>query len=260
MRESGHPLSLGELADKLGVSPFHLQRVFKSETGISPRQFSAGLRAEKLRQGLRDGSDVTSAMYDAGYQSPAPLYAEAQPRLGMQPSQYRSGGSGRRIWHCVSPCALGWLLLARTEKGVCAVRLGDDPQRLTEALEREFPAASLIAEDEPDPATRAVLDWLEDKPVSLDLPLDLRASAFQLRVWEELRRIPKGQTRTYAQVAEAIGKPSAVRAVANACAANPVALVTPCHRVVRSDGGLGGYRWGIERKRRLLEAEKAGGI
>ena len=249
------PPTLEALGRALAVSPAHLQRVFKAALGLSPRQYTAGLRAERLKGELRAGSAVTSALYEAGYQSAGRLYAEAPARLGMRPSAYRSGGKDMHIEYSLSDSPLGRLLVARTGQGVSAVYLGDSDAALEEMLRREYPAAELARVERPGGETAAVLAYLEGDTARPDLPLDLRATAFQLRVWEELRRIPRGETRTYTQVAAAIGRPSAVRAVANACAANPAALVTPCHRVIRGDGGLGGYRWGMERKQKLLAME-----
>jgi AraC family transcriptional regulator, regulatory protein of adaptative response / methylated-DNA-[protein]-cysteine methyltransferase len=248
--------TLEALGRALAVSPFHLQRVFKAATGLTPRQYAAGLRAGRFKAGLRAGQDVTTAMYEAGYQSAGRLYAEAPQRLGMNPSTYRSGGKTMQIQYSISDCLLGRLLVAATGRGVSAVYLGDEDAGLEAMLRQEYPAAELVRAAQPRPETAAVVDYLSGQNPGLALPLDVQATTFQLRVWEELRRIPYGQTRTYTQVASALGKPAAVRAVANACAANPAALVTPCHRVIRSDGGLGGYRWGIERKRQLLDGEQ----
>jgi len=255
------PLSLKALGLALHSSPFHLQRVFKAATGLSPRQYAAGLRARRFKEELRGGRDVTGALYEAGYGSSSRLYEESTGRLGMSPAAYRAltlGENQMHIQYTLVDCPLGRLLVAATQKGVCAVSLGSQDTDLLERLRAEYPAAEI----QPAPSgmnreVRALLDYLAGLQPRLDLPLDVRATAFQLRVWEELRRIPYGETRTYTQVAEAIGQPKAVRAVANACANNPAALVTPCHRVIRSDGSLGGYRWGLERKQALLAAEHA---
>lgn len=255
IREADSPPSLTELGQALGVSPWHLQRVFKKEMGISPRQFAAAQRAARLRENLQEGAAVTDTLYNAGYRSSAALYEEADDRLGMQPARYRAGGAGETIRYCITPCQLGHLLVAQTARGLCAVRLGDDPVRLEAELRGEFPAAWLEALDPQEPVVQGVRELARGQVVEGLLPLDLRATAFQEQVWAELRRIPRGETRTYAAVAQSMGRPAAVRAVANACAANPLALVTPCHRVVRSDGGLGGYRWGMARKKALLESE-----
>lgn len=251
-------LTLEDLGKELSASPYHLQRAFKAATGLSPRQYAAGLRAERFKEEVRKGQSVTGALYEAGYGAPSRLYAETGSRLGMTPSDYRAGGKAVQIHYTLAACSLGRLLVAATPRGVCAVSLGDRDEDLVEALRAEYPAAR----PQPAPAglegeVRAILDYLAGSTPRPDLPLDVQATAFQLRVWEELRRIPCGETRTYAQVAVAIGNPKAVRAVASACASNPAALINPCHRVVRTDGGLGGYRWGIERKEMLLIQEKA---
>ncbi|HYY57617.1 MAG TPA: bifunctional DNA-binding transcriptional regulator/O6-methylguanine-DNA methyltransferase Ada [Pyrinomonadaceae bacterium] len=251
--------SLDELGAELGMSPHHLQRTFKSITGITPRQYAAAHRLRLFKSRIKEGADVTGAMYDAGYGSSSRLYEKASERLGMTPATYRRGGKGMNINYAIVNCDLGRLLVAATERGICGVSLGDRDDALVASLAAEYPAAR-IQKDE-----QCLSEWVEglshyldagrDNP---DLPLDLRATAFQLKVWEELRRIPYGETRSYKQVAEAIGQPTAARAVARACATNPVALVTPCHRVVRESGEPGGYRWGLERKRRLLEREREG--
>ena len=252
------PPTLEVLGRELGASPFHLQRVFKAATGLSPRQYAAGLRAGRFKEEVREGTSVTGALYEAGYGSSSRLYEESNQRLGMTPSVYRSGGRAMQIQTAIVDCPLGRMLVAATERGVCAVSLGTEDAGLQEALRAEYPAAEIAPaagglQDE----VHALLAYLNGQQPRLDLPLDVQATAFQLRVWEELRRIPYGETRTYTQVAEAIGRPKAVRAVANACANNPAALVTPCHRVIRTDGSLGGYRWGLERKASLLAEEKA---
>ncbi|GBD16380.1 Bifunctional transcriptional activator/DNA repair enzyme Ada [bacterium HR26] len=251
--------SLKELAQQFAVSPFHLHRTFKRITGVTPRQYADARRQERFRHELRNGGSVSGALYDAGYGASSSLYEGVDMTLGMTPGTYRRGGRGATILYTLVPCPLGYLLVAATERGICAVRLGDTESELEDGLRREFPAARL----ERDEATlgrwvRELLDYLEGNQPHLDLPLDVRATAFQRRVWEALRAIPRGSTRSYREIAEAIGQPTAARAVARACAANPVALVVPCHRVVREDGGLGGYRWGIERKRALLDLERRG--
>lgn len=250
---------LEELGAELGVSPHHLQRTFKSLTGITPRQYAAALRLGLFKSKVKEGADVTAAMYDAGYGSSSRLYEKASEQLGMTPATYRRKGKGMKINYTIADSGLGRLLVAATERGVCSVQLGDGDDELEAALRAEYPAAE-IARDETrlGDAVEGLLLHLEGSQPDVSLPLDLRATAFQLRVWEELRRIPYGSTRSYAEVAEAIGRPTATRAVARACATNPVALVTPCHRVVRAGGELGGYRWGVGRKQRLLERERAG--
>jgi AraC family transcriptional regulator, regulatory protein of adaptative response / methylated-DNA-[protein]-cysteine methyltransferase len=265
IESSPDPLTLEALGKALHASPFHLQRVFKAATGLSPRQYAAGLRAGRFKQELRGGSDVTGALYEAGYGSSSRMYEESTGRLGMSPTDYRSLSNGKismHIQYTIVDCPLGRLLVAATDKGVCAVSLGSQDAALESALRAEYPAAEILPAPNGDKGgagmqgeVRSLLDYLSGAQPGLDLPLDLRATAFKLRVWEELRRIPYGETRTYAQVAAAIGSTKAVRAVGNACATNPAALVNPCHRVIRADGSLGGYRWGLERKRALLAAE-----
>jgi AraC family transcriptional regulator, regulatory protein of adaptative response / methylated-DNA-[protein]-cysteine methyltransferase len=247
--------TLESLAARFHLSSFHLQRTFKRLVGVTPRQYASAQRLERLKNGLQRGLPVSDAQYAAGYGSSSALYTRAVAQLGMTPGAYGRGGTAVIKYHTVSS-PLGWLLLAATEHGLCAVKLGDAPEPLVQDLRREFPQAELKPEAERfQPWTAEVLDYLRGNPSHLELPLDIRATAFQMRVWQALRTIPSGSTRTYSQVAAMIGQPTAVRAVANACASNPVALVVPCHRVIRTDGGLGGYRWGIERKRRLLEQE-----
>ena len=251
--------SLEELGAELGVSPSRLQRTFKSLTGITPRQYAAALRVKLFKSRVKEGGDVTAAMYDAGYGSSSRLYEKASERLGMTPATYRRKGKGMNIDYAIADSRLGRLLVAATERGVCSVQLGDADEELEAALRAEYPAANVTRDETRlGDAVEGLLSHLEGSQPDLRLPLDLQATAFQLRVWEELRRIPYGSTRSYAEVAEAIGRPTAARAVARACATNPVALVTPCHRVVRSGGGAGGYRWGVARKERLLEQERGG--
>jgi AraC family transcriptional regulator, regulatory protein of adaptative response / methylated-DNA-[protein]-cysteine methyltransferase len=250
-------ITLAELARRTGVSPHHLQRVFRAETGVTPKQYLAARRAERLRAQLKDGRDVTTATYEAGYGSSSRVYAQSDARLGMTPGTYRDGGRGMAVRFTTVDTSLGTLLVAVTGRGVCAVSLGDDADALERALRDELPRAAITRADDPQlaHAVMAIVDQIEGRAPAADLPLDLRATAFQLRVWEALRRVPYGQTRTYGEVAAAIGRPSAVRAVAGACARNRVAIVVPCHRVIRNDGALGGYRWGIARKRKLLRRE-----
>jgi AraC family transcriptional regulator of adaptative response/methylated-DNA-[protein]-cysteine methyltransferase len=249
--------SLSDVCAQLGIGDSQLHRAFKLILGLTPRQYAAARRLEKFKHFVREGASVVDSIYEAGYGSSSRLYENAAVRLGMTPAVYRSGGQGVKIVYAVAESPLGRLLIAATERGLCSVAFGDDDSQLYDALEREFPAAEIIRND------TAMKDWvtavtarIEGRGGSGDLPLDVRATAFQHRVWGELRRIPFGETRSYADLAEAIGRPRAVRAVARACASNPVAVVNPCHRIVRSDGELGGYRWGVERKRKLLETEK----
>jgi AraC family transcriptional regulator of adaptative response/methylated-DNA-[protein]-cysteine methyltransferase len=239
------------------LSPYHLQRVFKRIVGVSPREYREALRVGEFKSRVKKGESVTSALYEAGYGSSSRLYENAGGRLGMTPAAYRRGGRGAGINYTIAGCPLGRLLVAATEKGVCAVRLGDSDKELEAALRTEYSEAEIHRDDKSlGEWVGALVDHLQGKHPRLDLPLDVQATAFQLSVWKKLREIPYGSTRSYSEVARAIGRPSAVRAVARACATNPVALVIPCHRVVRENQSLGGYRWGIERKRALLERER----
>jgi len=250
-----HMPSLQELAARFSLSPAHLQRTFKRIVGVSPRQYAAEQRLARFKGELKDGPSVTEAVYSAGFQSSSTAYTDATDQLGMTPGQYRRGGA-TRVGYTVAPCGLGQLLLAATERGICAVRLGDSEDELAQTLAAEFPAANLQRVGaELNGWLADLLAYVDGQQAHLDLPLDVRATAFQRRVWEALRAIPYGSTRSYSDVAAAIGQPTAVRAVARACATNPAALVIPCHRVIRSDGELGGYRWGLARKRALLAQE-----
>ncbi len=252
-------ISLDGLARIVHVSPSHLQREFKRALGLSPREFQAACRADRFRQHLRSGRDVTSAMYEAGYGSPSRIYESSPTGRGMHPATYRRGGAGAQVGFTTVRCPLGWLLVAATDKGVCAVKLGDSPQALEVDLRREFSSASISLNENVRPDwVAAIVERLQGGQRGITLPLDVRGTAFQWRVWRALQRIPAGETRSYSEVAGAVGRPASVRAVANACARNPVCLVIPCHRVVAKNGGLGGYRWGAKRKERLLAAEAAG--
>lgn len=253
-------VTLEELGAVVGVSPHHLQRVFKKVVGISPRAWADARRLEELKDGLKSRGDVTSALYDAGYGSSSRLYERAPAQLGMTPGVYQRGGRGMRISYTLSDSPLGRLLVGATERGVCAVSLGDDDAALEAALHREYPAAEITRDGDDLAAWVApILRHLAGQQPRLDLPLDVQVTAFQRRVLDALRAIPYGTTRTYAEVARELGQPTATRAVARACATNPVAVVVPCHRVVGSDGKLTGYRWGIERKRALLDHERVRG-
>lgn len=256
IREQGVS-SLDELGAQFHLSPTHLQRLFKRVTGLSPRQFAEVCRLDKFKRELREGESVTGAQNEAGYSSSSRLYERAPGQLGMSPKAYQSGGAAQVIRYTIFPTTVGQALLAATAKGVCALRLADTPEELLTVLVEEFPRATLVqdAEGLAQWASIVVEDLVGAGPLR-QLPLDLQATAFQLRVWEVLRRIPAGETRTYQQVAEAIGQPTAARAAARAIATNPVALVVPCHRVIRGDGGLGGYRWGLKRKQELLALEQ----
>ena len=249
-------VTLDHLSKVAAMSPHHLQRRFKAIVGLSPREYQAAVRADRLRSSLRDGRDVTTAIYEAGYGSPSRVY-ESPATGGMSPSSYRRGGAGMRIAFSIVASPLGHVLIAATENGVCAVRIGDSAATLERELRREYPAADIRVQEKPRADWRkAIVQLVSGRAPSIDLPVDVRATAFQWKVWRALQQIPAGETRAYADVARAIGKPSAVRAVARACATNPVALVVPCHRVVQANGSLGGYRWGVERKARLLAAER----
>jgi AraC family transcriptional regulator of adaptative response/methylated-DNA-[protein]-cysteine methyltransferase len=257
--------TLAALGERVGMSPHHLQRVFTRIVGVSPRRYGAARRMERARGALRTSPTVTRALYQAGYGSSRAFYEDAADRLGMRPSTYRAGGVDAVVAFTIADSSLGRLLVAATAKGVCAVRFGDDDVALQAGLADELPRATVTRDDHGLGAVvQVVLARLDGNQPHVDLPLDVRATAFQWQVWEALRAIPAGEVRTYAEVAGAIGRPSAARAVAAACAANLVAVLVPCHRVVPANasgvGGVGGYRWGPERKRRLLEGEAALGV
>ena len=248
--------TLDELAARAGLSPYHLHRTFRAVTGITPRAYAAAHRVKRVRDALANGARVTEAIYDAGYGSNGRFYGESNAVLGMTPTRFRAGGEGAEIRFAVGECSLGSILVARSERGVCAIAMGDDPDRLARDLQDRFPQARLVGGDAAFEALVAkVVGFVESPKTGLDLPLDVRGTAFQQRVWEAMRRIPPGETTSYSELARRIGAPQSTRAVAAACAANVLAVAIPCHRVVRSDGGLSGYRWGVERKRRLLERE-----
>ena len=252
----GHP-SLATLARRIGGSPYHLQRNFKRLVGVSPREYAEAVRLRKVKRGLRRGEPVTGAMLDAGYGSSSRFYERAVPKLGMSPSAYRRGGAGMSIKYAIVDSPLGRLLVGATPRGVCAVAMAASDAELERAIAREYPAASIGMDDGTLARwTKEILAHLAGRRPRLDLPLDVQATAFQWQVWEALRTIPYGETRTYGQVAKAIGRPGAVRAVARACATNPVALAIPCHRVVAAHGRSSGYRWGADRKKALLAGER----
>lgn len=255
--EHEEAVSLEDLGARLNVSPTHLQKVFKEIVGVSPKKFSEIKRLEKFKTEIKGGGDVTAAMYEAGFGSSSRLYENVSEKLGMTPKTYARKGKNMMINYAITNCDLGKLLVARTAKGVCAVAFGDDEKVLAENLFREYENAE-IAENNADlkADVEAILANLAGQNKALDLPLDLRATAFQMRVWNELRKIPYGETVSYSEVAERIGSKKAVRAVAAACASNRVALLVPCHRVVGKSGAPTGYRWGIERKKAILEKEK----
>lgn len=253
---AGEPVTLDALAAAVGVSPFHLHRMFTRELGLTPRQYAAARRAEHLKARLKQGDTVSRATYEAGYGSSRGVYESAANLLGMTPGAYRKGGRGMRIVHTIVATSFGRLLVAATERGVCAVSLGDDDAALEDGLRREYPSAEHVAADAPRAEwVAAVARLVEGEALGSRLPVDVAGTAFQRRVWKALTEIPSGETRSYGELAAAIGAPRAARAVARACATNHVAVVVPCHRVVREDGSLGGYRWGADRKARLLARE-----
>lgn len=250
---------LDALALEAGMSRFHFHRVFAKIAGVTPKAYAKARRAERVRRELSRKNSVTEAIYEAGYPSSGRFYAESAEALGMAPKRFRNGGAGETIRFAVGECSLGSILVAASERGVCAILLGGDPDQLSRELQDKFPKARLVGGDKAFEHTVAQVVGLVEAPgVGLDLPLDVRGTAFQCRVWAALREIPVGRTVTYSEIAERIGAPKAVRAVAGACAANTLAVAIPCHRVVRTDGSLSGYRWGVERKRLLLEREAKG--
>jgi AraC family transcriptional regulator, regulatory protein of adaptative response / methylated-DNA-[protein]-cysteine methyltransferase len=249
---------LAELAASAGLSPYHFHRVFKALTGVTPKAYAAETRARRAADKLRTAETVTEAIYDAGFNSSSRFYENTAARLGMTPGAVRRGGAGAVIRFAVGEASLGAVLVAATDKGVCAITLGDDPEALVRDLQDRFPRAEFKGGDAEFERTIAEVVGLVEAPAQrLDLPLDIRGTAFQQKVWAALQTIPPGKTATYKEIARAIGQPTAVRAVAQACGANPLAVAIPCHRVVRSDGDLSGYRWGVERKRELIAREAA---
>jgi len=251
------PLTLSRLASAFQLSPFHLQRKFKSVVGITPRAYADSCRVGLLKRNLQAGHSVTRAMYDAGYSSSSRLYERTASQLGMTPDKYRRGAIAASIRYTFTDSPLGRMLVAATEKGICAIQFANSDAELLEGLKREFPFAARKKDDQTLQAwTQLLLKQMKGQKLNSSLPLDIRATAFQRRVWSYLQSIPFGDTRSYLQVAKAIGQPSASRAVARACATNPVAVAIPCHRVVRESGDMAGYRWGVERKQTLLEMEK----
>jgi AraC family transcriptional regulator, regulatory protein of adaptative response / methylated-DNA-[protein]-cysteine methyltransferase len=254
---SDDPVTLEALSRALGISPFYLQRSFKAITGISPRAYADSRRLTSLKAGLREGHSVTRSLYDAGYGSSSRLYERASSQLGMTPSRYRKQGAGETIHYTIAPTSIGRMLVAATAQGVCSVQFGEAAATLKRELHNEYPKAEIIRSDgqlgKQVKALRAVIHGESN----VALPLDIQATAFQRRVWQELQAIPRGTTKSYSKIAADIGHPKAARAVARACAANPVAVAIPCHRVVREDGEMGGYRWGVQRKKKLLALEAA---
>jgi AraC family transcriptional regulator of adaptative response/methylated-DNA-[protein]-cysteine methyltransferase len=249
--------SLDELASEVGMSRYHFHRVFKTHTGLTPKGYAAAHRSRRVRDELMRRETVTQAIYGAGFNSNSRFYESSHEMLGMTPTTFRAGGRGTSIRFAVGECWLGCIVVAASEKGVCAIFLGDDPDKLARELQDRFPNAQLIGgDDDFERLIAKVVGFLETPSVGLDLPLDIRGTAFQQRVWKALRQIPAGSTVSYAEIAERIGQPKSVRAVAQACGANALAVAIPCHRVVRTDGALSGYRWGVERKGQLLERER----
>ena len=256
MENSEEPLRLKDLAGEVGLGPHHFQRLFKKIIGVTPKQYAMEHRLKRVRSSLEKDSSVTDAIYEAGFASSSRFYENVQGALGMKPSQYRNGGEGIGVRVAVERSYLGWVLIAATEQGICAIELGDDPEALKTRFYERFPHARVQTGDETFREwTREVLAHIEQPRLPLDLPLDIQGTAFQRKVWTALREIEPGDTTTYSDLAAKIGRPTAARAVARACATNIIAVGIPCHRVVRRDGDLGGYRWGLEKKRALLEHE-----
>ncbi|WP_095184719.1 bifunctional DNA-binding transcriptional regulator/O6-methylguanine-DNA methyltransferase Ada [Pseudomonas sp. Irchel 3H9] len=251
------PPNLNTLATLAGLSPFHFHRIFKAVTGLTPKGYASAHRSQKVRNGLKAKQTVTDALYDAGFNSNSRFYESADQLLGMKPSDYKAGGTNSAILFAVGECSLGSILVAQSSRGVCAILLGDEPDQLVRDLQDQFPNADLVGADHNfEQLIAHVVGFIEAPALGLDLPLDLRGTAFQQRVWQALRDIPVGDTASYGQIAERIGAPKSFRAVAQACGANRLAVAIPCHRVVRSNGDLSGYRWGVERKRQLLDRER----
>jgi AraC family transcriptional regulator of adaptative response/methylated-DNA-[protein]-cysteine methyltransferase len=252
------PPKLADLAARAGLSPFHLQRTFAALMGVSPRAYADALRLKALKSGLRQGQGVADAAYGAGFGSSSRVYERAAAQLGMTPATYAKGGAGATLAWATAPCFLGLLFVAGTARGIAALYFGDGEKTLLAELAREFPAATLVRDDGGlKPWLAAIVKHLDKGASAPSLPLDIRATAFQWRVWQELQRIPPGETRSYGEIAAIIGAPRAHRAVGHACATNPVSLLVPCHRALRADGSLGGYRWGLKRKEKLLRREGA---
>lgn len=253
-------LSLDELAEIANLSPFHFHKVFKEVTGVTPKAYYSAVKAKRFKQELNSQSSITDAIYKAGFGSNSRLYEKSEQLLGMTPKKYRSGAKDERIKFALGECNLGHILVAATDKGVCAISLGDDPESLLNEFQDAFPNAELIGADEAfEKKVALVVGFVEDPRLKFPLPLDIRGTAFQQAVWQVLQTIPFGKTYTYTEIAEKLGRPKSVRAVANACGANALAIAIPCHRVIRSDGSLSGYRWGLDRKRKLIDLEASVG-
>jgi len=249
-------LRLESLAERINTSPARLRRAFRRTMGLSPKEFSAAFRMARFKKLLRDGKEISEALYECGYGSPSRVYEKTNSHLGMTPASYRKGAPGMEIGYTVAKTSLGNVLVAATERGISAVYLGENERALVTELRQEYPRAEIRqSPGQHEQWIQEIVQRVEGDAPSLDLPLDVQATAFQRRVWQELQKIPLGKTRTYTQVARALGKPRSVRAVARACATNPVSIVVPCHRVIRTDGQLAGYRWGLQRKEKLLERE-----
>jgi AraC family transcriptional regulator of adaptative response/methylated-DNA-[protein]-cysteine methyltransferase len=258
MVDAEEPLSLDALAGAMGMSPWHFHRVFKSMTGLTPKAYAAAHRAKRMQEELSRRGTVTSAIYSSGFNSNGRFYADSNQRLGMKPTEFKAGGHGAAIRFAAGECSLGSILVAASEVGICAIAIGDDPDTLARELQDRFPNADLIGGDGHfERMVARVVAYVENPSLGLELPLDVRGTAFQQRVWKALCEIPRGTTCTYSELALKLGQPKATRAVAAACAANPLAVAIPCHRVVRMNGSLSGYRWGVERKEKLLQAEGA---
>lgn len=256
IEQSPSGLSLDELSAQAGLSPHHFHRIFKSIMGLTPKQYHKAVQGQRLAQALKAAPSVTEAIYDAGFNSSGRFYEKASATLGMKPSSYQKGGAGERIRHAIEPCSLGLVLVAATPRGVCAIEFADSGEELMDRLKARFPQARFEASDEPFRAWIAqILAHLDQPGAALDLPMDVQGTVFQRRVWQALQSIPPGQTLSYTELAQRLGQPSAVRAVASACANNRIAVAIPCHRVVRANGDLAGYRWGVERKAELLRRE-----
>jgi AraC family transcriptional regulator, regulatory protein of adaptative response / methylated-DNA-[protein]-cysteine methyltransferase len=256
IREADEFPSLNELSESVKMSPGHLHRLFKATTGVTPKEYADAHRADRMKKALSKWETVTEAIYEAGYNSNGRFYADSSRILGMKPKEYREGGIGNTIRFAIAECSLGAILVASSEKGVCAILMDDDPEKLAKDLQDQFPKAKFIGGDEEyEKLVAKVVGFIEAPRIGLDLPLDLRGTAFQRRVWKELQQIPPGKTVSYSEVAERIGFPKSVRAVAQACSANSLAVAVPCHRVVRKNGDLPGYRWGVDRRQALLARE-----
>jgi len=259
LEQSADMLTLNQLAAKVGISAYHFHRLFKAQTGVTPKEYQQAQRARRVREKLADSATVTEAIHAAGYPSDGRFYETSVATLGMTPQNFRSGGRDVRVWFAIGKSSLGDILVAESQRGICAILLGDDPEKLINELQNSFPQAELLGGDPAfEQRIALVVGFVEAPEMGLDLPLDIRGTAFQQRVWQALRDIPPGTTASYAEIANKIGSPKSVRAVAGACAANLLAVAIPCHRVVKTGGNISGYRWGVERKRSLLAREEKG--